>query len=62
MIDKKHHIIYFDSQKTHQVCEILENSPEKMSTMGRRFHEDKEFFITAGVAAHIALDCLSDHQ
>jgi len=62
LIDKKHSMIYFDSEKTYQVFEILENSPEKMSIMGRRFNEDKEFFITAGVAAHIALDCLNDHQ
>ncbi len=60
LIHQNHNIKYIDFDDTKIISKILENSPEKMSTMGRSFLEDKEFFITAGVAALEAMLHLTD--
>lgn len=58
-ISKKHKIIYVNLD---EVTKILEKSTIKMSTMGRKFDEEKEYFITAGVAAELCTKILSDAQ
>ncbi|MBF8983024.1 DUF3866 family protein [Lutibacter sp. B2] len=58
-IGKKHNIMYLDYVK---VINILENTELNMSTMGRKFDKDKEYFITAGIAGQLGAKILSDHQ
>ncbi|WZL74913.1 DUF3866 family protein [Clostridiaceae bacterium 35-E11] len=58
-IEEKHNMIYIDPSTT---INILENATLKMSTMGRSFQEDMEYFITAGVSAQLAIKILDDPQ
>ncbi|WP_231701760.1 DUF3866 family protein [Crassaminicella thermophila] len=58
-IQKKHKILYMDTTKT---TEILENSTINMRTMGRDFQNDKDFFITAGLAGELGIKILNDPQ
>ncbi|TCO79834.1 uncharacterized protein DUF3866 [Marinisporobacter balticus] len=58
-IQMKHKIIHIDPVN---VTSILEKSTLNMRTMGRSFQKDKEFFITAGVAAQLGIMVLNDPQ
>lgn len=58
-IEDKHKIIYTDP---HAIINILENAELTMSTMGRTFQDDREYFITAGVSAQLGIKILDDPQ
>ncbi|WP_199873055.1 DUF3866 family protein [Inediibacterium massiliense] len=55
----KHKIVYEDCE---EIYSILKHSNLNMRTMGRSFEEEKEYFITCGLCAKIALKILDDPQ
>ena len=61
-IDKKHKCITIDRAQVMAITEILEKFKPKMSTMGRKYEDDQEFFITAGAAGQLAINLLADLQ
>ena len=61
-IDEKHKVTFINSNRVDRITEMLDQSKEKMITMGRSYDVEKEFFITAGTAGEIAVSLLSDRQ
>ncbi|AZR73438.1 hypothetical protein BBF96_08615 [Anoxybacter fermentans] len=55
-IKEKHLISYFP---TDQVEHVLNDDSLNLQTMGRKFSEDREFFLTAGLAGMLALHRIS---
>ncbi|WP_129597070.1 DUF3866 family protein [Anaerophilus nitritogenes] len=55
----KHKIVYKDCK---EIYHILRDSNLNMRTMGRSFEEEKEYFMTCGLSAKIALKLLDDPQ
>lgn len=61
-IDRKHKCIFVDKAEIQGITKILEQFKPKMSTMGRKFENDKEFFIAAGVSGYLTVNVLSALQ
>jgi hypothetical protein len=57
-IHKKHNIMYVPPEG---IMEILQKSNIRMATMGRSLEQDKEYFITAGIAGKLGFNILTGY-